>query len=271
MAKKILLIGESALDVFVYGPVHRLSPEAPVPIQSYSRSESNPGMAGNVKANLESLSPNVQIDFFHQKKGIFKIRHIDEISGHQLLRVDDGDDSFEPEFSTQIIEGMAKNKDGYSACVISDYGKGLISETLIETIVEIMHQIGAVVYLDTKKVLGQWSMNVDFVKINQKEYNFQLTRGVTEPWKWCRNLIVTRGRDGAISYDKYGNTKDVVENTEVLPIANVSGCGDTYLAAFVVNHIENRNVKAAMVYANKASRFAASKPGVVAVKKTDIE
>ena len=56
---KVLLIGDSCTDEWVYGPCNRLSPEAPVPILIQSEKEQAPGMAANVHANLESLGINV--------------------------------------------------------------------------------------------------------------------------------------------------------------------------------------------------------------------
>jgi len=52
---KILLIGDNCLDVYRYGSVDRISPEAPVPVFKFSHEETKPGMAGNVARNLEAL------------------------------------------------------------------------------------------------------------------------------------------------------------------------------------------------------------------------
>ena len=58
---KILLIGDSCQDVYVYGTVDRISPETPVPVLKQRRTESKPGMACNVKNNLMALGCNVDI------------------------------------------------------------------------------------------------------------------------------------------------------------------------------------------------------------------
>lgn len=271
MSKRILVIGESALDIWVRGTCERLSPEAPVVIQRPTQTDTNPGMAGNTKANLETLSPGVAIDFVHQTKAIYKIRHVDEASGQQLLRVDDGDDSIDSTFWERLVAKMAANRDGYVACVISDYGKGLLSENVIEALTAIMHEVGATVWVDTKKVLGAWSRDIDYIKINRKEYNHQLANGVKDPWSYCRNLIVTRGKEGSVLYGQDGS-EAYVSPPIMRRIFSLSGAGDTYLAALVSQYLINGgNVRTAMDYANRAAAVAVSKPGVVAVTRDEVE
>ena len=73
---KILVIGDSCTDVFIYGKIERLSPEAPVPVIVPLYEKNNPGMAGNVAANLEALGAEVHLvtnekeikDFFSRCK-----------------------------------------------------------------------------------------------------------------------------------------------------------------------------------------------------------
>ena len=61
----ILLVGDDCVDVYQYGTVDRISPEAPVPIFKYSHEERKPGMAGNVACNLEALG--CRVNYLHGK------------------------------------------------------------------------------------------------------------------------------------------------------------------------------------------------------------
>ena len=65
---KIIIIGESSKDIFIYGDCHRLSPEAPVPVIIPKEIKDNFGMSGNVVKNLEVLDSSVEIIHWHQKK-----------------------------------------------------------------------------------------------------------------------------------------------------------------------------------------------------------
>jgi len=265
---RILLIGEKCLDVFISGPCPRLSPEAPVLVHNPRRTESNPGMAANVEANLRSLDPSVHIDFFHQEQEIRKTRHVDEVSGQQLIRIDTGDDAFSPDFSDRVLRGMSGE---YDALIISDYGKGLLSTSFMCAITTIFNEMGKPVFADTKAVLGEWSKGIDYVKINTKEYNAQLAAGITEPWKYCRNLIVTKGREGAVLYF---DPRGLSYQTDQIPvkIAGLSGAGDTFLAALVTKYLDNYgNIFSAMDYANRAAAIAVASPGVVAVSYKDLD
>ena len=84
---KILLIGDSCTDEYVYGTCERLNPEAPVPILKFNRKETTKGMAWNVRENLMSFGLSVYI--ITNKEPITKTRYIDEKSNQQILRVDD--------------------------------------------------------------------------------------------------------------------------------------------------------------------------------------
>lgn len=267
--RRILLVGEACKDVFVYGDCNRLSPEAPVIVHKPTRTEINDGMAANVRANILSLSPGTKVDYLHQSNEIYKIRHIDDASGQHLLRVDDGDDAFEPDFWTKVIDKMAACVEGYKAIVISDYSKGLLSTQMMAGLGQIGRELGIPSFLDTKAILGDWSKDIDFVKINDKEYRHQLANGVSDPWAKCRNLIVTRGKhgsflyatDGSIAYQSPAVTRGVF---------SVAGAGDSYHAGLVIKYLESGDIRASMDYANLAASVAISKRGVVAVSEQEV-
>ena len=72
---KILLVGDNGIDQYQYGTVTRISPEAPVPVVNYTHTVTKPGMAANVKDNLEKLGCDVE--FVHGIKTCIKTRLID--------------------------------------------------------------------------------------------------------------------------------------------------------------------------------------------------
>ena len=84
---KILVIGDSCTDVFIYGYTRRLCPEGPVPILEPSRTITNQGMAGNVVANLQSLRVD-KVQLITNKEQITKTRYVEEKSNALLLRID---------------------------------------------------------------------------------------------------------------------------------------------------------------------------------------
>ena len=84
---KVLLIGDSCTDEYVYGSCERLNPEAPVPILKFNRKETKKGMAWNVRENIESFG--IEVYMITNQETITKTRYIDEKYNQQILRVDD--------------------------------------------------------------------------------------------------------------------------------------------------------------------------------------
>ena len=153
---KILIIGDSCTDKFIYGECKRICPEAPVPVFSPINSTKNDGMAKNVFNNLRSLAPNWDIDFVTNSNDIMKTRIVDIKTNQMLLRIDDNDKC--PRFT-----GLDKLEE-YDAVIISDYCKGFIDENTIKYISE-QHPL---TFLDTKKALGDYVDKIRFIKINDR-------------------------------------------------------------------------------------------------------
>ncbi len=155
---KILIIGDSCIDKFIYGECKRICPEAPVPVFNPLNSTKNDGMAKNVFNNLKSLSPDWKIDFITKPNNITKTRIVDIKTNQMLLRIDDNDSC--PRFT-----GLDKLEE-YDAVIISDYNKGFLSEEDIKYIVNKY----PLTFIDSKKIFGEWINNASFIKINQPEY-----------------------------------------------------------------------------------------------------
>ena len=86
---KILVIGDSCIDKFIYCDIERICPEAPVPVLKPKKSKTNPGMASNVVENLKSLG--VEVDILTNDNTIIKTRYVDTRSGQMVMRVDKND------------------------------------------------------------------------------------------------------------------------------------------------------------------------------------
>ena len=239
---KILVVGDSCIDVFRYGEVNRLAPEAPVPVIKPDKETSNPGMAGNVVANLKALGADV--DFVTNETEIRKVRYVCSKYNHMLLRVDEND-TCEP-FN---IGSLYLNK--YDAVVISDYCKGFLSEEDIKTISQFYQ---STIFLDTKKVLGDWAHNVDFIKINSVEYN-KSKEQVDNNSILQSKTIITRGKYGCNYQGKNYPTQEV-------PVKDVSGAGDTFLAGLVVEYTRTQDIDKAIKFAQDCTTIVVQKTGV---------
>ena len=144
---KVLLIGDSCTDEYVYGTCDRINPEAPVPILKYYRVEKRQGMSNNVRQNL--ISFGIQVYVITNIETIVKRRYIDEKYNQQMLRVD-----HEP--SVKPMDYIIPDED-YDALIISDYDKGFLTT---EKIVELTESFKGVVFIDTKKIDYQRLMHM---------------------------------------------------------------------------------------------------------------
>jgi len=237
----ILLIGDSCIDEYQYGLIERLSPEAPVPVFQFLRKEIKPGMAANVKANLEAFGCNVN---FLTGDTSTKTRLIDSRSKQHIVRIDNDVRSTPLRIDSEI-PGI------YDAIVVSDYNKGTVSYELVEDIRQ--HYTGPI-FIDTKKTdLARFEGC--YVKINSLENSLAKTV--------CTDLIVTMGKQGAV----YNEITYPTPNVEV---ADVCGAGDTFLAAMVCSFLNTQDIEQAITFANHAAGKTVQHSGVYALTEQDI-
>lgn len=238
---RVLVIGDSCEDRFVYGDAKRLSPEAPVPILESQRTETSKGMAWNVFNNL--LAFGIETHMLTNAEQIVKTRYIDEKSNYQILRVDD-----EPKIKplTDIV-----SNNNYDTLVISDYDKGFITQ---EKLFEICSTFVGPIFVDTKK--NNIPENA-YVKINESEFE-KVTH--YDP----NNLIITKGGKGA---EYQGN----LYPAEKVNVYDVVGAGDTFLAALTFGFLQYGKVEEAIPLANKAAAIAVSHTGTYVLKEEDVK
>jgi len=241
---KILVIGDSCYDIFRYGNVNRLAPEAPVPVINPIHETSNPGMAGNVVKNIEALGHKV--DFITNITEIKKIRYVCSKYNHLLLRVDENDtcDKITSDTLDKIIW------EEYDAVVISDYCKGFLTESDIEFICK-KHKM---VFLDTKKLLGWYANNVKFIKINHNEY-LNNEKILNENLSLLNKTIITKGKYGCEYQGKMFPTQEV-------SVKDISGAGDTFLAGLVVEYLRTKSITQAINFAQECTTIVVQKSGV---------
>jgi bifunctional ADP-heptose synthase (sugar kinase/adenylyltransferase) len=240
---KILLIGDDCLDVYQFGTVDRISPEAPVPVFKYSHKEERPGMARNVKANLEELG--CKVNYLSGSTSV-KTRLIDIRSKQQIVRIDNDNRSQPITFETDI-------PNIYDAIVISDYNKGSVSYELVETL---RKEFSGPIFVDTKKHdLKRFEGCI--VKINQYEFS-QLSS------KPESNMIVTYGDKGVV-WD------DWAFNAVTVNVADVCGAGDTFLSALCYQYLNTNDMPSAIQFAVKASAITVQHLGCYAPTLQEIK
>jgi D-beta-D-heptose 7-phosphate kinase/D-beta-D-heptose 1-phosphate adenosyltransferase len=238
---KILLLGDSCIDIYQYGYVDRISPEAPVPVFVKGKMDKKQGMVNNVASNLLALGCDIKILTGNQS---VKTRFIDSRSKQQIIRIDD-------DVYSEPINRNGIDLSVFDAAVISDYNKGTISYEFVE---DLRKDFNGPIFADTKKTdLSKFEGCV--VKINAHEANLIVSE--------CSELIVTAGAEGAY----YKGTRYPAIRAEVM---DVCGAGDTFLAALTFKYLQTKNMDQAIQFAIKASSVTVQHFGVYAPSLEEI-
>jgi bifunctional ADP-heptose synthase (sugar kinase/adenylyltransferase) len=246
---KILLIGESCSDEYVFGTCNRISPEAPVPILKEMQRESREGMSGNVYNNIISMFGKNKVEIKRLNnpiQDIRKIRFIDKKSSYHVLRHD-----IEKKLDELTLKNIPFNT-RFDAVIISDYNKGFLSSKIISKITE---QIDCdMIFVDTKKN-NLSSFKNSIIKLNEEE------------WRSSHNLpdsssiITTLGERGA----RWNGS--IYPSKRVHDVYDVCGAGDVFLSALVVTWLETRNIIQSIRVANLCASHSVTKLGTVSIPR----
>ena len=239
--KKVLVIGDSSRDIFVYCNALKLCPDFPVPALEVVNQTENPGMAANVQRNIKVLLDSCDLVTNNNWKEVTKTRYVHSQSNHMFFRVDTS-------HKLDRIDLSAINYNDYDLIVISDYDKGFLTEDDINEIC--WHHANT--FLDTKKILGVWCQHAKYIKINDFEYQNSKPYLVPE----IRNRIIhTMGGDGC----EYKGKRYPVNKVEV---KDVSGAGDSFMAALVVEYCKTDDIIKSIEFANKCASEVVTHRGV---------
>ena len=238
----ILIIGDSCIDEFIYCETSRLAPDLPIPILKESYRVTNDGMSMNIFRHLHPFFKKLEIKTNSNWEKIKKTRYVDDLTNHHFIRVD-----IEHQIE-KISSEIDYNK--YDAIIISDYNKGFLSETDISNI---CYQ-NEFVFLDSKKIIGNWASKAKFIKINEYEYKRSKSHLTPELQK---KIIVTLGKNGAFYDGRNYELKSAVS------VQDSCGAGDTFLSALFTHYFHTKNIDESIGWANSKAAETVSVRGVV--------
>ena len=299
----LLVVGDLILDNYIWGSVNRISPEAPVPVINVSKNESRLGGAGNVAANLASLGTKVTLagicgddnyedvllELCHQKRILPLIKEIEHrqttvksrvIAQHQqLLRIDKENRADIPlDIAKDLLKEIRKNAARFDGVILSDYRKGLLTAEMISEILKMFPDKPVVIDpkgYDYKKYRGATT-----IKPNRKEFANAVQHPELPDEKiehYARKLIadlnlegivITLGEDGVFVLDN--NNESLVVPTKAREVYDVSGAGDTFIAAFTAGLVTSEDWFTAAKAANLASGVVVGKIGTATVTAKEI-
>lgn len=249
---KILVLGDSNIDEYVYGSAEKLAADAPVVVFDEIRRVRSPGMAGNVAKNIQAFGVHCDLITNPNWRSVTKSRLVEEKTNHMFIRRDS-------KAKIERIKNIDKIQfNNYDAVICSDYSKGFLSEDDLFKI----SSLAKLSFLDSKKPISSFARGYDYIKINQHEYKSSkpfLTKSLEN------KIIETLGSHGARYRDKTYPVKEV-------EIKDLSGSGDTFLSALVIKYLQTGgDINESIKYANAAASITVTKKGVSVLDKEDLE
>ncbi len=296
---RVLVLGDLMLDRYWFGDVHRISPEAPVPVVRVVRSEERLGGAANVAFNAATLGasaaligivgkdePGRRIEELGRDCGIemmlahdaqlpttIKLRVIGR--QQQLLRIDFEQAPGAPVLA-RTLDALRANIERATVLVLSDYGKGALAH--IDEIIALARQAGRIVIADPKGDDYTRYAGVTVLTPNRAEL-----REVVGRWRdeadlvaraqslraslQVRYLLLTRSEEGMTLFSDDGVLNVPAQAREVY---DVSGAGDTVVAVLAAMLAAGRTIDEAVALANRAAGIVVGKLGTAAASPEEL-
>ena len=305
--KRVACVGDLMVDRFVYGAVTRVSPEAPIPVLVRSRELKMLGAAGNVARNVAALGGSVALvglvggdaeghdatrlvgaedppieGYLVTDAGrptTLKTRFIS--GGQQLLRVDlEESRPIDGEVEQRLIRTLRDAAQGAGVILISDYGKGVVTDAVIAAARETAVGTGAMVIVDSKARSFARYGEIDLVKPNAAELGYatelptetdaQMEAAIARALDlWAtKGVLVTRAGKG-VSLGLRGRPVRHFP-TITREVFDASGAGDTALAALGLALAAGTDIETAIAFAQLASGVAIGKAGTATVSPAEL-
>jgi rfaE bifunctional protein kinase chain/domain len=302
---RLAVIGDIMVDRFLWGRCDRISPEAPVPVVRVQRETLKLGGAANVAANLKALGVEVGLvgvcgddpagaslhgllgDLGLADDGLvhladrpttLKTRLIAQ--NQQVVRADMEDDRpLDREQAAQVLARL-RALGPVAGIVISDYGKGLLTDALLTQVIAHGRQGGGVVVVDPKKGDYAQYRGVTSLTPNQREAELACAMTIHDEatliqagHQLCARtaaacVLITRGEHGMSLFLSDGTVHHLP--TEATDVYDVTGAGDTVIAVYTAALAAGADHRTAAGLANHAAGLAVREVGTVAVGRREL-
>ncbi len=308
---KLLVVGDIMMDRSILGKVSRISPEAPVPVIIAEAEDFNLGGAANVAHNIRSLGGIVSlcgivgddengrklyrriVERGIQTDGIFfepgrqttvKTRIIAHHPHYQQLVRVDRETTDRPKGATfrDLSRFLTENMEDFDGIVISDYGKGLLTRKLIQTMIKKAKKSKKLIMVDPKLKNFFAYRGVTVITPNTNEASEASRIPGTDPFSVhkmgrtllkrlkCNALVITQGEKGMTIFEP--NQKPYPVPTVAKEVYDVTGAGDTVIGtmALALGTGPGVSCKDAASLANYAAGIVVGKVGTAIVNREEL-
>lgn len=308
--KPILVVGDLGVDKYTFGEVKRISPEAPVPVLEVTKEWNKLGLAANVSDNLMSLevpstlcgvigddSRASLVESLLEERGLKTWGLVRDPSRHttykervttatqQICRVDyETKDPLQEDISRRISTRIQEFSVNHSGVIIEDYGKGLFSEALCQKIIKDFKEKDLLVAVDpSRSTPPLWYKGTTLLKPNRleselmvealgyfKEKKLETIANILVDKLKVEKLVITLGADGMAMLDtKLGGDLKIIP-TVANEVFDVSGAGDTTIAAICSALLSGATLEEAGWVGNCAAGVVVRKRGTALCSKEEL-
>ncbi|MBW1959151.1 MAG: D-glycero-beta-D-manno-heptose-7-phosphate kinase [Deltaproteobacteria bacterium] len=302
----LLVVGDLMLDEYLWGEVDRISPEAPVQVVSIKNEDYAMGGAGNVVNNIIALGAKVTaagvvgtgrngrilLDKFKdlgvdtagivQEPGMPTTQKTRIIASHQhVLRIDRETDKTISHATIDKITRFIEDKiAGIDVVLISDYGKGLITKTLLSRLISAAQKHKKITIADPKGLDFSKYSGVSMLTPNKKEAALASGVEIVDESTLFESghkilhtvgldkLLITCGKDGMVLFGQ--NREPFKVKAKARQVFDVSGAGDTVLSVFGLAIAAGASFKDAMSVANTAAGIVVGKVGTATLSRQEL-
>jgi rfaE bifunctional protein kinase chain/domain len=300
---RVAVLGDLILDEYLFGKVERISPEAPVPVVAIESKRIHLGGAANVALNFRALGAQVSLfgvigDDMDGKELLGLLNHygIDGIGivvdgerpttkktrvvsrGQQMIRLDrESIAPLSPSIENLLISKLEESSKNYSALVVQDYNKGVLTERIISASLDISQ--GKLRAVDPKFENFFLYKGVDLFKPNLREIQdatgkrvkneedlielaVDVRRRVEAKW-----LVITRGERGSVIF---GDEEAVYIPSLKREVFDVTGAGDTVISVLVLSLLSGLSIVESSLLASIAAGIEVGKFGTATVTKEEL-
>ncbi len=307
---RILVIGDIIMDEYIWGEVSRISPEAPVPVVKVKHETKMLGGAANVINNMASLGakPVLCGVIGEDSTGEAILKDITTMGlttdgivieqdrptsiktrivahSQQVVRFDrESQKNIRPESMQGLVEFIEKNLNNLDAIVVSDYGKGVISASLMKDLRGLVRSttVGSVsIAVDPKICNFEHYKGVDVITPNHHEAGafcgFEIVDEKTlhQAGKQilnelnCRSALITQGRDGMTLFENNAEITHIP--TVAKKVFDVTGAGDTVISTFSLGLASGLDLKSAAILSNFSAGIVVGEVGTSTVSADDLK
>lgn len=298
---KILILGDIMLDEYLFGAVSRISPEAPVPIVEITSDRYLLGGSANVAANIRAIGDepvllgtvgeddaSVKLSQLLKEKRISSDFVVNDPSrrttiktrvianNQQVVRTDrENLHELDKDIEAKVFNRFKAVADEISAVIISDYGKGVITLSLLEKVIEVCLERDIFIAVDPKETHFHNYRKVSVITPNHHEAGFaygkrirteqdllEVGNGLLQKLQ-AKSILITRGADG-MSIFRSGQEPTHIP-TFARKVYDVTGAGDTVIATFVSAICGGADLVEAAVVANAGAGITVAEVGTATV------